>query len=122
MFLGAKWELKLIGQTGPYFNTHKGSDRGTPLSPLLFDLAGDVLSIMIERAVDSGLIRGLSDDLLEKGVSILQYADDTILLLQNNLEQARNLKFILCLFEQMPGLKINFHKSEVYFLGINQQE
>jgi hypothetical protein len=30
---------------------------------------------------------------------------------------ARNLKFILLLFEQMSGLKINFHKSEVICLG-----
>jgi hypothetical protein len=51
------------------------------------------------------------------GVSILQYADDTILLFEDNLEQARNLKFLLCLFEEMSGLKINFQKSEVYCLG-----
>ena len=30
---------------------------------------------------------------------------------------ARNLKFILCLFEQMSGLKINFRKSEIFCLG-----
>jgi hypothetical protein len=30
---------------------------------------------------------------------------------------ARNSKFILLLFEQMSGLKINFHKSEVICLG-----
>jgi hypothetical protein len=30
---------------------------------------------------------------------------------------ARNLKFILCLFEQLSGLKINFHKSEIFYLG-----
>jgi hypothetical protein len=47
----------------------------------------------------------------------LQYADDTIFLLQDDLEGARNLKFILCLFEQMSGLKINFHKSEIFCLG-----
>jgi hypothetical protein len=33
------------------------------------------------------------------------------------MEGARNLKFILCLFEQMSGLKINFHKSEIFCLG-----
>jgi hypothetical protein len=27
------------------------------------------------------------------------------------------MKVILCLFEQMSGLKINFHKSEIYCLG-----
>jgi hypothetical protein len=33
------------------------------------------------------------------------------------LENARNVKYILCLFEQISGLKINFHKSEIYYLG-----
>jgi hypothetical protein len=54
---------------------------------------------------------------VEGGVAILQYADDTILLLENNLDQARNLKVILCLFEQMSGLKINFAKSDICCLG-----
>ena len=86
----------------------------------LFDLAGDALAIMVERAVENGVLGGLACNLIDKGVSILQYADDTILLLQDDFTQARNLKFILCLFEQMSGLKINFHKSEVYCLGISQ--
>jgi hypothetical protein len=55
-------------------------------------------------------------------VSILQFADDTILLLVENFDQARNLKVILCLSEQMSGLKINFHKSDIYYLGGPQIE
>lgn len=38
-------------------------------------------------------------------------------MLNADLESARNLKFLLCLFEQMSGLKINFHKSDLYCLG-----
>ena len=51
------------------------------------------------------------------GLSILQYADDTILFLEHNLEYAQNLRTILCAFEQLSGLKINFHKSEIYHFG-----
>jgi hypothetical protein len=47
----------------------------------------------------------------------LQYAEDTILLLEDNLDHARNMKVILCLFEKISGLKINFHKSDIYCLG-----
>jgi hypothetical protein len=59
---------------------------------------------------------------VEGGVSILQCADDTILLLEDNLDQARNMKVILCHFEKMSGLKINFHKSDIYYLGGPQIE
>jgi hypothetical protein len=33
------------------------------------------------------------------------------------LEKARNLKLILSAFEQLSGLKINFHKSELFYFG-----
>ena len=34
----------------------------------------------------------------------------------------RNLKRILYCFECLTGLKINFHKSEVYVFGVSQVE
>lgn len=34
----------------------------------------------------------------------------------------RNLKLILYCFEWLSGLKINFHKSEVYVFGVDNQE
>ena len=54
--------------------------------------------------------------MIENGLSILQYADDTILFLDDDLTQAKNLKLILYLFEKLSGLKINFHKSEIFYL------
>ena len=33
-----------------------------------------------------------------------------------------NLKFLLYCFENMPGLKINYHKSEVMVLGVEEQD
>ena len=45
------------------------------------------------------------------GLYILQYADDIIIFIDHDPEQAQNLKLLLCAFEQLSGLKINFHKS-----------
>jgi hypothetical protein len=55
--------------------------------------------------------------LVEGGVSVLQYADDTIIFLEHDLEKALNMKLILCIFEQLSGLNINFHKSELFCFG-----
>jgi hypothetical protein len=44
---------------------------------------------------------------------VLQYADDTLLLLQATPEDARGLKSRFDQFTQATGLKINFHKSTV---------
>jgi hypothetical protein len=46
--------------------------------------------------------------LVDGGLSILQYADDTIIFMEHDLEKAKNLKLILSAFEQLFGLKINF--------------
>jgi hypothetical protein len=59
--------------------------------------------------------------LVDGGLSILQYADDTILFMEHDLEKARNLKLILAAFEQLSGLKINFHKSELFCFGDAQE-
>jgi hypothetical protein len=92
------------------------------MSPLLFDYAADALAIMIDRALTCGIITGLGERFVEGGAAILQYADDTILLLQNNFEQARNLKFILCLFEQLSGLKLIFTKVRFIVLDGRKKE
>jgi hypothetical protein len=50
-------------------------------------------------------------------LSILQYADDTILFMEHDLDKTQNLKLILSAFEQLSGLKINFYKSELFCFG-----
>jgi hypothetical protein len=37
--------------------------------------------------------------------------------MEHNKDQARNIKLLLSAFEQMSGLKINFHKSELFYFG-----
>jgi hypothetical protein len=56
------------------------------------------------------------------GISILQYSDDTILFMEHDLAKAINMKLILCFFEQLSGLKINFHKSDIFCFGKAKDE
>jgi hypothetical protein len=114
---GDKVVIKINDVVGPYFATHKGVRQGGPFPPLLFNIVVDGLACLIQKAQEEGLIKGIIPHIIRNGCCCLQYADDTIFLIQDCLEGARNLKFILCLFEKMSGLKINFHKSEVYCFG-----
>jgi hypothetical protein len=99
-----------------YFQTNKGLRQGDHLSPILFNLVADILAIIIARTKEDGQVSGLIPHLVEGGVSILQYADDTILFMEHNLEKALNMKLVLCIFEKLFGLKINFHKSDFFAL------
>jgi hypothetical protein len=84
---------------------------------LLFNLVTTMLPLLISRAKEDGQINGLVPYLVEGGLSILQYTDDTILFMENNMEQEKNMKLLLCAFEKLLGLKINFYKSELFCYG-----
>lgn len=52
----------------------------------------------------------------------MQYADDTILFLENNVDTARNLKNILTCFEQVSGMRINYNKSELVPINLSDED
>jgi len=109
--------VKINNSIGPYFTSHKGVRQGDPLSPTLFNFVADCLARMVRKALRNDLICGLADNLVDKGVAILQYADDTIVYLKDDLSVARNMKLLLYLYEMTSGLKINFDKSEVILIN-----
>jgi hypothetical protein len=90
--------------------------------PTTFNISADMLAIMIERTKIDGQFEGVIPHLVDGGLLILQYADDSILFMEHDLEKAKILKLILSAFEQLSGLKINFHKSELYCFGEAQDQ
>jgi len=92
---GGTVSVKLNNLTGSYIKSFKGVRQGDPLSPILFNFIADGLSRMIHKAQANDLFHGLVDHIIEKGVVVLQYADDTIICLQHNTEGARNMKLLL---------------------------
>jgi len=107
---------------GKNFQTKKGLRQGDPLSPILFNIVVDVLAILINRVKLDEQVDGLVPHLVDGGLSILQYADDTLLFMDHDLVKAENLKLLLIAFEQVSGLKINYHKSELFCFGQAAEE
>jgi retron-type reverse transcriptase len=70
--------VRVNNDIGHNFETRKGLRQGDPLSPILFNIVADVLAILIARAKEEGQVGSLIPHLVDGGVSILQYADDTI--------------------------------------------
>ena len=52
--LGGNVGIKINDQMGSFFQTRKGLRQGYPLSPVLFNLVVDMLSILIARAKGNG--------------------------------------------------------------------
>lgn len=85
----------------------------------MFNLVADIFTRMLMKAARSNLVSGLLPRAVEGGVLSLQYADDTLLFMENDLEKANNLKWLLICFEKMTGMKINYDKSDLLTIGID---
>jgi hypothetical protein len=114
--------VKINDTVGSYFKSKKGVRQGDPLSPLLFNLAADCLAKLVHLAQENNLIKGLIPDVIPKGVAILQYADDTILCMDDDVETMTNMKILLYIYEKMSGLKINFGKSEIIMVSLDEHK
>jgi hypothetical protein len=42
--------------------------------------------------------------------------------MKHNIDQTRNIKLLLSAFKKMSGLKINYHKSELFYFGHSKYE
>jgi hypothetical protein len=78
---GAKWRswvmslvtngsiaIRLNDRNNAFFKIGKELRQGDPLSPLLFNLVADVITMMLAKVVRSGYIKGLMNSLYPKGV------------------------------------------------------
>jgi hypothetical protein len=86
------------------------------MSPMLLKVITDMLALPIKRAKDDGQISGVIPHLVEDGLSIPQYADDTVFFfLDHDMEQTKNNKVIT--LRANVWSKINLNKSEIFRYG-----
>lgn len=64
----------------------------------------DGLTRMKCKAQENNRFCGLIDHIINKGVVVLQYADDNIICLRHSIEGARNLKLLLYLYRTQNKL------------------
>jgi hypothetical protein len=94
---------------GSWTQCHRGLRQGDPLSPYLFNIVVDVMRLMLYQASISGLLLDpLADNL---PCHVLQYADDTIIIIRSSEDDIRNLKVVLDSFSVATCMHINFPKS-----------
>jgi hypothetical protein len=77
---------------------------------------------MLSKGRNARLIKGMIPDLIDRGLTHLQYIDDTIICMDIDKKYIASVKFLLYCFENMSRLKINYHKSEIIVLGSVEME
>jgi hypothetical protein len=85
----------LNGTAGKDFKCTRGVRQGGPLSPLLFAIAADLLQCVINREYNLGNLLPPFPQKTDNPFPIIQYADDTILIMQADEDQLAVLKILL---------------------------
>ena len=104
------------------FMCHKGLRQGDPLSPFLFLVVMEALSLTIKKAILLGDFKGVQLDNEGMDVSHLLYADDALILGEWTEGNVVNLARLLRCFHICSGLKININKSNLYGVGTSSEE
>jgi hypothetical protein len=115
-------QVLLNGVPGRRFHCRRGVRQGDPLSPLLFVLAADLLQSIINKAKDCGILKLSIPLSCGSDFPIIQYADDTILILEACPRQLFFLKAMLISFADSTGLHVNYNKSNIYPINVSEQK
>lgn len=111
LFATSSSRILLNGVAGTPIKHGRGLRQGDPLSPLLFVLAIDPLSQVLDLATSLGLLHKIRRRGAVPRTSL--YADDAALFVAPYKEDIQNLLAILHNFGEVTGLCTNFQKSAV---------
>lgn len=114
-----KMAILLNGVAGHWFQCRRGLHQGDLISPYLFVIVADVLQRLLRKAASDGSLCHPIDPKVP--CPVLQYADDTLILLKGDTAGVARLKQLLDSFSRATGLHINFHKSTFVPMNINYE-
>jgi hypothetical protein len=97
------------GVPGRSIRHARGLRQGDPVSPILFILAMQVLTLLFVKATEEDYLSRINGCSAMQRISI--YADDVVLLIKPLPEDMVATKLILKIFGEASGLHINYRKS-----------
>jgi hypothetical protein len=92
-----------------------------PLSPLLFILVMEGLSLLLKNSLAEGVISGIKVARLTKILHLL-FVDDVLIMSKASLLEWREIDKLISLFCKASGLAVNLSKSTVHFAGLSDLE
>ena len=100
------------GVLSSQINIKRGCRQGDPLSPYLFLLVVEILSLIIENDTS---IKGIT--IGSQTYKLTQFADDTTILLDGNTSSLGAALNILEVFGSLSGLIVNAEKTKMVWIG-----
>ena len=111
----SSFSILWIGNKLPPFKPTHGLRLGDPLSPYLFILCMEKLSLAINNAVQQGNWEPIHISNSGPKLSHLLFVDDVLLFTKASSSQLHFIRDLFDRFSKASGLKINLHKSRAFY-------
>ena len=114
----------MIGYNGTvngFFKGKCGLRQGDPLSPYLYVIAMNYLSLVLNKAAAENKINYHSK-CSEMKLTHLSFADDLLIFIDGSITSVQYVLQVLREFELRSGLAVNFQKTSFYASGLTEQE
>lgn len=109
------YSVIINGTPEGHITPQRGIRQGDPLSPYLFILCAEVLSHMMNKAMENRSLMGIKIAVTAPPVNHLLFADDSLFFSLANIKAAKQLKKIFSEYEDISGQSINLSKSSITF-------
>jgi hypothetical protein len=109
--------ILINGESTNFFQGGRGLRQGFPLSPLLFILVMEGLSLSLKKSHSEGKLTGIKVSRLIKILHFL-FVDDIIIMSKASLEEWQEIHRILGVFCGASGLVINIQKLTCLHFGV----
>nr|GEW42683.1 RNA-directed DNA polymerase, eukaryota [Tanacetum cinerariifolium] len=119
--MSSRTSILINGSPTSEFSLKRGLRQGDPLSPFLFIIVMEGLHMAFNNGIASNMFHGVRI-CSNIHFSHLFYAGNVIILSDWNQNDMKNITRILNIFDIAFGLKINFHKSNVFGVEVSNSE
>ncbi|CAN6703250.1 unnamed protein product [Malus baccata var. baccata] len=109
------FSVLINGSPTGFFRPNRGLRQGDPLSPFLFLLCTEGLSMLIRRSLERGSLHGFKISPTGVPLTHLFFADDSVVFGNASVEEAESIVEILQTYARGFGQVINRAKSSVFF-------
>lgn len=109
------------GSVNGFFKGKRGLRQGDPLSPYLFVIAINCLSLMLNQEARSGRL-SYHHRCEKTKLTHLSFADDLLIFVDGSIESVQTVLQILHDFELRSGLAVSLQKSSFFSSGLSVAE
>ena len=113
--------MQVNGDLAGYFQSSRGLRQGCSLSPYLFVLRMNVLSLKMDRAGVEKKFK-LHPGCKKLAITHLCFADDLMVFVEGSEKSIDGALSVFDEFEEWAGLKISLEKSTIYMAGVLEAE